>query len=89
MDQQENPTWRHKAIKLVITEYVHAYTDEFANWELELGEEYMESEAARLLHHRLCEVEVKLEVDTETGEDRILEVRYGNQVLKPVENADG
>ncbi len=71
-------------MKITVTEYLHRNDDYYADWEREQAErgnydQY--GDAANKLHYRLYEVAVTMEVDLETGDYTILEVKDGDQSL--------
>lgn len=70
-----------------VTEYLHLSNESFAEWEPYRDEEYQNSEAARKLNYRLYEVAVDMEVNLDTGDYRIIEIRDGKNLLRPVESA--
>ena len=71
--------------KIYVWEYLHGNNDEFSDWEMDLDENTSWSkdnyEVASKLHYRLYEVDVFLEVDLNTGDHRIMVIRYGGQTF--------
>lgn len=69
----------------MVTEYLHLNTESFADWEPD-DQEYRSGGAARKLNYRLYEVAVDMEVNLDTGDYRIIEIRDGGAKLRPVES---
>lgn len=68
---------------IVVKEYLHSRNDEYADWELNDGKPRFDAKVHNKLHYRLYEVEFELEIDTTTGEYKILSVLDGNNYLVP------
>lgn len=79
---------REQITTIQVKMYLHNNKDEYEEWEVD--DDYKprwSPEVHNKLHYALYEVEFDMEIDLTTGDDKILRVTYGDQVLVPQEES--
>ena len=70
--------------KIYVWDYTHGDNEEFSEWEMWLDENTTwdkHGSASHQLHYRLYEVSFFLEIDLNTGANRVMIVKYGGQTF--------